>query len=341
MDEHTGTSPHKNRSQQMKVLVTGSTGFIGANLCLALASRGQQVHGLYRSESRAENIRHPNIKLFKGDILDVASIENAIQGCDQVYHTAAFTGIWARNPDDIYRLNVTATINVLNAALKSGCRNVVITSTAGVTGPSVSGPVTEDTTPTLPYFTEYERTKRVAEYEALEFVQKGLNIRLVNPTRVFGPGRLSQSNSVTKMITGYAKGSWRVLPGDGKSVGNYAFIDDVVRGHILAMEKGRSGERYILGGENLNYRDLFDTVAGVTGKRRLLIPLPLKAMLLASNAAMLGWKLAKIQPFITPGLVKKFNHHWLVSSQKALDELGYQITPFREAAKVTLEWSAV
>lgn len=321
----------------MSILVTGSTGFIGSRLCMQLAREGHRVHALYRSRELIPAITHPNIIPFKGDILDLESLETAIRGCSQVFHTAAFTQVWAPDARLIYQLNVTGTLNILETALKHQARDVVITSTAGVLGPSRAGQVDEFTEPLTTWFTEYERTKAIAEKKALEYINCGLNIRLVSPTRVFGPGRLSQSNSVTRMIRGYYRGSWRFIPGKGDQTGNYAFIDDVVKGHLLAMQNGKTGENYILGGHDLSYNEFFAQLEQITGRKRTMLHLPLPVMMMVAKAAMLGWSLASIPPFITPELVQKFNHHWLVSSQKAVQQLGYSITPIGEALRITLE----
>ena len=322
----------------MRVLITGSTGFIGANLALTLANNGIEVNALYRSEHKAKSLHHENINLCKGDILDSESLNNAVRGCDQVYHIAAFTDVWTKNPDDIYKLNVTGTLNVLNAALENNVKNIVFTSTAGVLGPSTNGIVNEDILRDTDYFLEYERTKAIAEEKVKLYLEKGLNIRIVNPTRVYGPGLLSKSNSVTIMIDSFNKGKWKIIPGNGKSIGNYVFINDVVNGHIQAMERGKPGERYILGGDNKSYLEFFKTLRDETGKNHMMIKIPLSVMLSISFLAMALNKISGIKPFITPSLVRKFNYNWEISSNKAIYELGYEITSLREGVVKTVEW---
>lgn len=322
----------------MNIFLTGSTGFIGTNLALKLANDGNRVHALYRSEEKAIDIQHENIKLFKGDITDVESIKAAMQDCQKVYHIAAFTDVWTKNPELIYELNVNATENVLKTALDLGIEKVVFTSTAGVFGPSVNGTVNESSERAVDYFLEYERTKAIAEKMATKFVQKGLDVVIVNPTRVYGPGKLTKSNSVTIMIKSYIKGRWRVIPGDGKSIGNYVFIDDVINGHLLAMKLGKPGERYILGGLNISYIVFFNTLKKISEQKHFMFKLPLVIMLAVSHFMMLLTKLFGIKPMITPALVRKFNYHWNVSSKKAEKELGYQITNFKKGAEKTISW---
>ncbi|MDP2423771.1 MAG: NAD-dependent epimerase/dehydratase family protein [Bacteroidales bacterium] len=322
----------------MKVLITGSTGFIGSQLTLKLANLGHTVHALYRSASKTAFIRHQNILLFKGDILDKDSLRKAMTGCSQIYHTAAFTEVWAKDESLITKLNVDGTLNVLDIAAELGISDIVFTSSAGVFGPSLNGCVTEKTVRQLDYFVEYERTKAIAEDRAKGYAKRGLNIRIVNPTRTYGPGLLSTGNSVTILIDSYIRGNWRLNPGNGESIGNYVFIDDVVNGHILAMEKGNAGENYLLGGENVSYNEMFKLISEVSGKRRLLIKIPLPLMLGMVKFLILLNKVVGIKPFITHGLVKKFNYNWQISSLKAERELGYSITPLEEGIRRTINW---
>ncbi|MBE0663899.1 MAG: SDR family oxidoreductase [Bacteroidales bacterium] len=323
----------------MKTFVTGATGFIGSQLCLKLAGSGHQVHALYRSESKAIILRHPDIHLFKGDILDYNSLKNAMTDCQQIYHMAAFTKVWVKDESRIYELNVTGTLNVLNAAMETGIKDIVISSTAGVFGPSLDGnEVSETSIRQIDFFIEYERTKAIAEEMALEFLKSGLNIRIVNPTRVYGPGVLNPSNSVTKLIAAYMSGTWRIIPGDGNSVGNYVFIDDAVNGHVLAMEKGKPGEKYLLGGENISYNDFFKLLGEISGKRRLMLKVPLSPIYFASDLAMLVNRLTGVKPFITKGLMRKFNYNWRVNSLKAMSEIGYTQTPLKECLTKTIDW---
>ncbi len=197
----------------MKIFITGATGFIGTVLALKLAERGDTVHALYRSVGKTKVLEHDNIRLFKGDITDVNSLREAMSGCDQVYHVAASTAIWAKDSSWIETLNVTATDNILKLALELGIDKMVFTSTAGVFGPSMNGEVTEDTRRSIDYFFDYERTKAKAEDLVRAYVKKGLNAVIVNPTRVYGPGPLTKNNGVTIMIKSFSDGKWRIILG--------------------------------------------------------------------------------------------------------------------------------
>ncbi len=322
----------------MKILVTGATGFIGIHLCRELARRGFIVNALYRSEGKAGHIKHKNIHLFKGDVTDTLSIRKAINECDFVFHLAACAQVWSKDPGLFYEINYTGTLNVLNEAEKAGIKKIVVTSTAGVFGPSDGKMVDENTKRQTEYFTLYEKTKAKAEELILNRTAKGMNVVIVNPTRVYGPGLLNISNSVTRIVKLYTEGKFRFLPGNGKSIGNYVFIGDVVAGHILALEKGVAGERYILGGENISYTGFFKVLAEMTGKSYMLFRFPLNLMLFVSFIMLILARSFGIKPLITPGLVRKYNYNWVLSSNKAQSELGYKITPLKSGITETLKF---
>lgn len=324
----------------MKIFVTGATGFIGLNLVKKLTEQGHTVHALYRSEAKAAKLRkNRSVKLFKGTITQPETLKKGIKGCRAVFHLAAFAKVWAKKNDTFYQINYTGTQNVIDAAQKAGVEKIVVTSTAGVLGPSQKQElVTEKTQRKVPYFTGYEATKAESEKLIAQKIENGQHIVIVNPTRVYGPGILSDSNGVTKMIWLYCKGKFRTLPGNGKSIGNYVFIDDVVQGHILALEKGKPGERYALGGENVSYRRFFQTLARLSGKKYKMFPFPLFLMLAAAQLMLWAAKILGTPPLITPQWVRKYNYNWAVSSQKAENELGYSITPLETGIKKTLDF---
>ncbi len=322
----------------MRVFVSGATGFIGAQLVNRLLEMGIEVHALYRSESKTKWINKRGVTLFKGDILDRETLRSAMAGCKQAYHVAAFAGVWSRDPDSIYRLNVDGTMNVLEVAGENGVRRVVVCSTAGVLGPSDSRSANEETPAPEKFFTPYEASKLKMEKRILEINRDLPEVVIVNPTRVYGPGYLSESNGVTRMILQYLRGKWHFIPGNGRSTGNYVYVEDVVTGHLLAMEKGKPGNRYILGGDHLTYDELFHLVQQASGKRYRLWHIPLWIMLTVSFT-MLSWaRLTGMQPLIVPGLVRKFNHHWMVSSEKAVKELGYHPLTASEGISQTIRW---
>jgi NAD+-dependent farnesol dehydrogenase len=323
----------------MKVFITGGTGFIGTRLTEKLISEEHNVTLLVRNPSRAVFKEMDKTSLVIGDLSDKEALKKGMKDCDWVFHMAAFTKPWAKDPSTVFMTNVTGTVNVIDTALECKVKKVIITSTGGTMGYSNDGkPVDESANPAPEYNTLYEKTKAEAEKIALEYTKKGLDLVIVNPTRVYGPGKLTKSNSLTRIIRLYISGLWRIIPGNGESVGNYVFIDDIIEGHILAARYGRSGERYILGGENLSFRDLIKIIGESAGKKRIVFNLPLVVMKRIVKLIMLFSKITGTPPVITMDWLDKYMNNWIISSDKAAKELGYKVTPFREGVSKTIQW---
>jgi nucleoside-diphosphate-sugar epimerase len=323
----------------MKVFITGASGFIGSHLSLRLAEEHNDVTLLLRNPSVSREFQERGIKIIKGDIFNKEILKAGMSECDWVFHLAAYTRPVSKDPDLPYRTNVQGTLNVLESAKDQMVRRVIITSSAGTLNFSVNGlPVNEDTETTNSYNTEYERTKAAAEKAALEHCSDNPDIIIVNPTRVYGPGKLTLSNSVTRIIKLYGKGLWRFIPGDGESIGNYVFISDVINGIIQAAVSGKGGERYILGGENISYREFFRQLGEVYGKERKLININEKWLKRIAGAAAIYSKMTGKPAAITGEWIEKYLKNWIVSSHKAELFLNYKITPFREGAAMTVSW---
>jgi farnesol dehydrogenase len=332
------------------ILVTGATGFIGTRLVQALVLRGHRVRALSRRDrpaplpgfdrSGGDPLRHERVELVRGDITDRQSLDRAVEGCDYVFHLAAYAKNWAPSPRTYQEMNVDAVRNVFDAASRSGVRRIVWTSSIVTLGPTRPGEIGDEAMPrtTNRCLTEYEASKLAAEREALGYVERGLPLVIVNPTRVYGPGHLTEGNALAQLIDDYDRGKVPVLLNRGVNVGNYVLVDDVVEGHILAMEKGRVGERYILGGQNASLREFFRAIDRASGKRHLQIPMmkvsPLVfAWLQQKRAEWFG-----VYPKITPGWVRTFAVDWAFRCQKAERELGYRPTGLDEGIRRTYEW---
>lgn len=323
----------------MRYFISGATGFIGERLALRLAAEGHSVNAFIRSKSRAEALKHPRIFLFEGDLLNTESIDTAMQGCDFAFHLAAYARVWSKDKSLPEKINVQGTVAVLRSALQHKVARVVFTSTGGTLEPSDSGKPSSESTPrTIGYFNAYEATKAAAEDQALLFAGKGLEVIIVNPTRVYGPGLFSESNAMTKIISQFNAGKWRIIPGDGSKMGNYVFVDDVVDGHLLAMEKGKSGERYILGGENASYDRFFEKLRIITGRKQRLFHIPYGMMYFSGLLQYYFSQITGRPPLITPQWIRKYLHHWAVSSRKAEQELGYTVTSLDDGLTKTIEW---
>lgn len=324
----------------MDIFITGATGYVGNALTRRLLSEGASIKAFCRPPSRKLLPDHQCLQPVEGELLDVNFLKSVMKSCRYVYHLAAYARVWSHEKDTYHRINVKGTEAVLEAAGCAGVSKVVVTSTAGVFGPqTISGmPVSEDSTRAHPFFNEYEETKWMAEEVCRDYATKGLNVVVVNPSRIYGPGLSTESNAVCKLIQLFLQGKWRFIPGDGDKVGNYVFIDDVVNGHTAAMQFGKSGSRYILGGENCTYKDFFFLLRELTEIRQRLYKLPLGVMLAFSRLEVLKASVFKTHPLITPEWVKKYLYHWPLSSEKASQELGYTITPLKEGLRETIEY---
>ncbi|MDB5003431.1 MAG: NAD-dependent epimerase/dehydratase family protein [Mucilaginibacter sp.] len=322
----------------MKVLVTGATGFIGRRLTLELATAGYDVKALCRSTDHPYLIKHRNIEPVLGNILYKQSLARAMDGCAQVYHTAAMAKMWCRNPDEYHETNVTGTRNVLETAGKTGVERMVYTSTCGVWGPTIKHPMTEHDPRITGFPIAYERTKYLAELEVQNFVKQGMQVVTVNPSRVYGEGPVTDSNTVGKMVSGYLKGKWRIIPGNGRQIANYAFLNDVVAGHIAAMNKGITGERYILGGHDISFNDFFTTLQDVSGKQLGMIKVPLNIIELYSRMEWLKTRLTGLSPVFLPEFAERLKYDQKYCSNKAETHLNYNITPFAEGLRKTVEY---
>jgi nucleoside-diphosphate-sugar epimerase len=322
------------------IFVTGATGFIGTKLVNELIRQGHVVHALTRAKSNREGLDHERIKLVQGDIMNRGSLVAGMKGCSHVFHLAAYAKNWASDPNIFYDYNVVGMRNVFEAAKQTGVQRVVWTSTIVTFGPTAPNVVGDEMMPRIiqKYYTEYEETKAIAEKEALKMAAEGFPVVIVNPTRVYGPGKLTEGNSVSLMIDQYDHGQVPILLNKGINVGNYALVDDLVRGHILAMERGCIGERYIIGGENASLKRFFELVDEVSNKRHFQINLPPKIGLAYGGIQKFAANTFGVYPQITTGWVETFLQNWAYSCAKAERELGYTFIPLKEGIRLTYEW---
>lgn len=333
-----------------KCFVTGATGFIGTRLVQALVERGHAVRALTRRDNPEpppglfsegqDPLKHPLVELVRGDITDADSIRRGMEGCSHVFHLAAYAKNWAPDPATFHQMNVAGMRHVFDAAREHGVERVVWTSTIVTLGPTRPGEVGDEDMPRITdaCYTEYEQSKVEAEKVAAQYVDEGLPVVIVNPARVYGPGHLTEGNALAQLIDQYDRGLVPILLNRGMNVANYVLVDDVVQGHLLAMEKGRIGERYILGGENASLKEFFRTIDRVSGKRHFQIPIlyfwPLAfAWLQKKRAEWFG-----VYPVITPGWIRTFVVDWAYRTDKAERELGYRPTPLEDGIRMTYQW---
>jgi len=320
----------------MRALVTGATGFVGGAVARALVRAGTDVRVLARSKSDAQNLTGLSIERVEGDLLDPASLGAALSGCQQLYHVAAYYALWAKNPAIFYDVNVTGTRNVLAAARRAGIERIVYCSTIGAIGlPAGGGLGTEDTPVSLDQMAgHYKRSKYLAEQEALKFAKEGLPIVIVNPSAPVGAGDVKPTPT-GQVIVDFMKGR---MPAYIETGMNIVDVDDVATGHLLAMEKGRQGERYILGCKNLMLKDVFDILSGLTGVNAPSLRLPRSLVLPLAHVNQWIASLTGRPPRIPLEGVKMAKYRMHYDCSKAIRELGIPQTPPEAALEKAVRW---
>ena len=313
----------------MKYLVTGASGLIGKALCKHLSDSGHLVTAVMRSEPPAELCNRDSITILRGDVQNPAFLKIAMDGIDRVFHVAAYTQPWARDPSAYERINVDGTKNVCEAARFRGVRRVVITASAGIHGPQIGDkPVGEEQWPSS-YHTPYELSKFNALRVAMVFNDNSLEVNAVSPARVYSPGEVSTSNVPARLAALYLKAQFGVVPANGLGIGCYTYIDDVVKGHMLAMETKQAGEEYLIGGENANYIQFYNTLRQVSGLNYPVFKIPYHMSLVYAHIQLQLANRFGVKPTITPPWVKKYTMNWGVDATK-ISALGYRHIPLAE-----------
>ena len=323
----------------MKVLLTGATGYIGHKLALKLAEQNHEVHALVRDVNSNRLPNHKYIIPFKGDICDLDSIMKAIEGCQKVFHTAAFTNMRCNKVEPFYKTNVIGTRNIMEASYQAGVDKVIYTSTLAVFGPALPHiPITEEQPRLTSYDNDYELTKTMSEEEVLKYVKKGLNCSILNVSKVYGPGPNTFSSGVNTIVERIMKDTFLYVPDRLNVEANYVFIDDVVNAELLAAKKAKPGEKYIIGGENIDYNGLFHTIKELSNSKIPVVKVNyhmVKGFVrLISNVSRLFGK----EPLVTPTLLDFLFTNRSASSQKAISNLNYQITPLNTGLKNTINY---
>ncbi len=313
-------------------LVTGASGFLGWHVARLLLERGHRVRALLRPSSR---LRELDVEPVAGDLRDAASMERAAAGCGLVFHVAADYRLWAADPEELYRSNVDGTRHVLEAARKAGVERVVYTSTVGCIGMPPDGEGDEDGPVALEQMTgAYKRSKFLAERVALEFAAAGLPVVIVNPTAPIGDHDIKPTPT-GGIVLDFLKGDMPAYIDTGLNV-----VDarDVALGHWLACERGRAGERYILGSENLTLAGILEKLAALTGRPAPRVRLPYAAAY-AAGVVTTGWARLTGKPPRAPlDAVRMARKKMFVSHAKAARELGFAPGPAGGALARAVEW---
>jgi len=321
----------------MKVLLTGATGFLGRTVGRHLANHGHALRVLARPASRLEGLPE-GFEVAAGDVADALSLRAAAEGCGAVVHMAALARTWVPDPNCFEGVNVGGLVNALAAARAAGAR-LVYTSSFVALGPS--GALTLDGSrphPGPPFRTAYERTRARADALAREAAAGGQDVVTLYPGVIYGPGDMTHGNSVTRMIADHLNGRPPTLVGSADRRWSYAFVEDVAEGHALALETGRPGDRFVLGGENTTLARLLGLVREIAGTPPPRLRLPYGVASVLGRAQWLWAELTGLPPQLTHGEVDVFREEWACDSARAARELGYEWRPLAEGLRETVRW---
>lgn len=318
------------------ILVTGASGFVGAAVARALAVRGAKLRLLVRATSDRTNLAELDAELAEGDLRDETAVRRAVQGVRYLFHVAADYRLWAPNPEDIVRNNRATTDIVMRAARDAGVERIVYTSSVATLKP-LAGGVADETRAATPKQAAgaYKRSKVVAERLVEAMAADGLPVVIVNPSTPIGP-RDVKPTPTGRILVEAANGR---MPAYIESGLNLVHVDDVAAGHLLALEKGRIGERYILGGADVSLGQMLADIAAIMGRKPPTIALP-RAPLFPLAYVNEAWcrLTGKADPFLTVDSLKMAGHNMFFSSAKATAELGYTARPYREALSDAIDW---
>ena len=317
------------------ILVTGGTGFLGSSLAKALREQGCSVRILRRPHSDLRALGSADVEHVVGDICDQSSLRRAMQGCDTVFHTAAVISYWRPEREMMYEVNIHGTRNVVESCLELGVEKLIHTSSIAAIGyPEGAGPADESNVFNWDrHDVGYRISKHRAEEEVQRGVREGLQAVILNPAIIIGPGDIHFHGGQIirdvrlRRIFYYLEGGMNVV-----------YIDDVVRGHLAAAKQGRVGERYILCGENLSHRELFSITATEVGGIQPLFKLPVPLVRWIGSAVEMAGNAFDRKPWVTKELLAGAGLYNYFTCDKARRELGYTVTRFREAVRLTFAW---
>lgn len=321
----------------MLAFVTGATGFVGSHVARALAAQGADLRLLVRSGSDLRNIQELQAERVMGDLRDAVSLKKAVAGCDVVFHVAADYRLWVRDPDQMYRSNVEGTKAILEAARESKVRRVVYTSSVATMGFQSNGHLANEESPVslANMIGPYKRSKYMAEELAIEAGKSGMDVVVVNPTTPVGE-RDIKPTPTGRIVVDFLKKKFPAYVDTGL---NLVDVAECAQGHIAALEKGRSGERYILGGENLTLKQILDRLADITGLPSPKIKVPYVVALATGvvDQVVTGY-IRNREPRATIDAVRMGRKKMFVSSGKAEHDLGWKTVPVNAALRRAVEW---
>jgi len=320
----------------MRALVTGATGFVGAAVARALLREGWQVRVLVRSASDRSNLQHLDLEVAVGDLTDRPSLDRALIDCGGLFHVAADYRLGAPDPRELYRINVEGTRNILLAAHQAGVARMVYTSSVATIGLPTDGSPGDEETPVglAAMIGHYKRSKYLAEQAVLEAARTGLSVVIVNPSTPVGPGDVKPTPT-GRVVLDAASGRMPAYVDTGL---NIVHVDDVAAGHLLAFHRGRPGERYILGGQDMTLREILAHIARLVGRKPPQVRLPYGAVLPIAYVAEVVARISGRSSRVTLEAVRMSRKRMFFSSAKAVRDLGYQWRPPVDAFDDAVRW---
>ncbi len=321
----------------MKTFLTGATGFLGSHVARVLAAQGAELRLLVRSTSNLKNLEGLNAETATGDLRDPASLEKAMSGCDTIFHVAADYRLWVRDPEEMYRSNVEGTRAILEAARKNGVQRVVYTSSVATMGFTRNGnPADEDSPVALTNMIgHYKRSKFMAEQLAMNAGRSGMHVVIANPTTPVGEQDIKPTPT-GRIILDFLK---RKFPAYVDTGLNLVDVTECARGHVAALERGKSGERYILGGEDLTLKQILDKLGAITGLASPTVKLPyFFAFAAAAVDETITGRMLHREPRATIDAVRMGRKRMFASSAKAERELGWKIVAVEQALRRAVDW---
>jgi len=320
----------------MRVFITGSTGFVGANVTRALLGSGYRVRALVRAGADSRNIDGLDIERIEGDLSKPDGLRAGMSGCDAVFHVAALYSLWRSDADALYKSNVDGTVNILDAAAAAGVKRVVYTSSVAALGVPRPGQIGDERLKTTAeeLVSDYKKSKYLAEQEAHKRALQGQDIVIVNPSTPIGPFDIKPTPT-GDIVLRFLQGKMPAYVDTGL---NIVDVEDVARGHVLALERGRAGERYIMGNRNLTLRELLEILSVMTGIKapRTRVPhlVPLAAAYIDEGVLS---RLGK-RPSVSIYAVKMSQKAMYYDSSKAIGELGLPQSPIESALEKAVRW---
>ncbi len=322
----------------MTTLVTGATGFVGSAVARKLIARGHDVRVLARPESNRRNLEELKVEIVEGNLNDRASLERAARGCDSLFHVAADYRLWSPRPQELIDTNVAGSRNIVLAAAEAGVKRIVYTSSVAVLGKTKDASPADEETPVSvgDMIGAYKTSKFLAEEEVRKLIAAhGLDCVIVNPSTPIGP-RDIKPTPTGRVVVEAASGRMPAFVDTGL---NIAHVDDVAEGHMLAFDKGRAGERYVLGGENMSLREILTAIALIVGRNPPKISLPHDAVLpFAHVAELIARHITGKEPFTTVDGINQARRKMFFSSTKAERALGYRARPAIDALRDAIDW---